>query len=472
MFDNLFDKLLNVEQISNKEKYKENWSFVNIEGNGISNCSFFMDLQEAFVNLNLEASITFFVDNEKCSRDNLREILSASNNWRININKNVILTNTDNGCTNNFFYSKDSFVKWIKNSNPFSVDYFLNVYPKIKIHVNGLTTNFGGSNFVVCGHSQDFFANSWVIQDEKIIQNHIRILCDSEFIIIPNRHSVYFGDVNQYSLYFYRNSILVLLAGLCNEIQSDDNVTIRGFRRLSLQLGSCYCGKEISKEYQDLLIDAIQWIYSDSSRCDLRLKLLLERISLDINLTLPYIKGVYNVIEDATTQAKERFLFITYERKDQYQKELKDLLKDLKSISDLYSSKVRALLSNLLRDVLAAFILVGITLFAKTSEMTQLTDNKLIRYVFIAFGFYFIVSVICQAVTDVFDIIRSRTEFDYWKNITREYMSLLEFKKHKSKTINPRARGSIIIYLIIASLYGVVAYICFNFPSIWLKIIN
>lgn len=472
MFDILFEKLLRIEQISNKEKYNENWSFVSIEGDEISNCSFFTDLQEVFVTLNLEAAITFFADNEKCSSKNLQEMLSASNYWRININKNVVLANVDSEYTKNFFYSKDSFVKWIKNSNPFSVDYFLNVYPKIKIYVNGLINNFGGSNFVVCGHSQDFCANNWSLQDEKIIQNHVRILCDSEFIIMPNRHSVCFGDIDEYSLNFYRNSILVLLAGLCNEIQSNDNITIRGFRRLSLQLGACYCGKEITKEYQYLLIDAIKWAYSDSSRCDLRLKLLLERISLDVNLTAPYIQGIYNVIEDATTQAKERFSFITYERKDQYQKELKDLLKDMKSLSDLYSNKVRALLSNLLRDVLAAFILVGITLFTKTSEISQLIDNKLIRYVFVALGVYFVVSAIFQAATDIFDIIRSRTEFDYWKNITREYMSLLEFKKHKSKTIDQRARGTIIMYFVITLLYGVIAYICFNFSCIWLKIIN
>ncbi len=104
-------------------------------------------------------------------------------------------------------------------------------------------------------------------------------------------------------------------------------------------------------------------------------------------------------------------------------KELKDLLKDLKSLSDLYSNKVRSLLSNLLRDVLAAFILVGITLFSKATELLKLFENKLIQYVFIAFGGYFIISAIFQMITDFYDIRRSSKEFDYWKNVSREYMS-------------------------------------------------
>ena len=135
------------------------------------------------------------------------------------------------------------------------------------------------------------------------------------------------------------------------------------------------------------------------------------------HVNLSYSQGLFFLIEEATNQAQERYNFITYDRKDLYQKELKDLLKDLKTLSELYSNKLRSLLSNLLRDVLAAFILVGITLFSKTNEISQLFENKLIRYIFVAFGFYFILSAVFQIVTDIFDVVRSNKEFDYWKII-------------------------------------------------------
>ena len=91
---------------------------------------------------------------------------------------------------------------------------------------------------------------------------------------------------------------------------------------------------------------------------------------------------------------------------------------------------------------------------------------------FIAFGGYFIISAIFQMITDFYDIRRSSKEFDYWKNVSREYMSQKDFETHKSKTLNKRARGSIIIYLIIVACYIVIAFVCFNFPCIWNKIVN
>jgi hypothetical protein len=270
----------------------------------------------------------------------------------------------------------------------------------------------------------------------------------------------------------YRNSILILLASLCNEIYDNGEIILRGYRRIKIKLGNDYSGNEVSAEYQENLANAVKWVYQSTERCDLRLKLLLERITLDIDYSLPYFQGLFNVIKEATNQAKERYSFIIYDRKDLYQKELKDLLKDLKTLSELYSNKLRSLLGNLLRDVLATFILVGITLFSKTTEITKLFENKLIKYVFIAFGVYFIVSAIFQLITDVFDVYRSNKEFDYWKNISREYMPQKDFEEHKSKTLTKRARGTMIIYAIVVIFYLAIAFACFKFPCIWGKIMN
>lgn len=61
------------------------------------------------------------------------------------------------------------------------------------------------------------------------------------------------------------------------------------------------------------------------------------------------------------------------ERRDAYAKELTNLLKDLKAQSDLYSSKVRSLLGNLTRDVLAGILLIGFTMFTKFTEIEKLS---------------------------------------------------------------------------------------------------
>ena len=222
---------------------------------------------------------------------------------------------------------------------------------------------------------------------------------------------------------------------------------------------------EISKSYINSLVDAVCWVYEE--RTDLRLKLLLDRITLDINYQEPYVEGLNTVITNSLQQAKERYSFIIFDRKDEYQKELRDLLKDLKNLSELYASKVRSVLNNLLRDILASIVLVGFTVFTKTTDIAALKDNGLIKPLFIIFALYFGVSIIIQAIADWLDIGKARREFIYWRNISREYISKSDFEKHMSQTINKRRTISIVLYSIVASIYVLLSIACFYFDSLY-----
>jgi hypothetical protein len=472
MFAELFDKLYCIDNISNKSQFAENW--VNIYFSGVYNSqnkSYFEDVNYELTRLDIQSSIHFFIERTEKSYQDFIDELQDSDNWKLTINKNVLQNKKD---AHNFFYSEQKLVDWIKQTNPFRDDYPLH-NKKITIVVNGLQDNFGSNNFVVCNSDYEFSESTNVIWDnynETLIMDNIHIISNSNFIIKPLTHFLTFGKITNTSKYFYRNSILVLLASLSNEIYENGDIILRGYRRIRMKLGFDYMGKEISSEYQTQLSDAVKWVYQSTERCDLRLKLLLERITLDIDYSLPYIQGLGSVIKEATNQAKERYSFIIYDRKDLYQKELKDLLKDLRTLSELYSNKLRSLLSNLLRDVLAAFILIGITLFSRATEIAKLFENKLIEYVFIVFGVYFTISAFLQLITDIFDIFRSNKEFAYWKNISREYMSKKDFDMHRSKTLTIRAIGTIIIYSIVILCYIAIALICFKFPCIWNKIMN
>lgn len=477
MFESLFEKIHSVDVISEKSQFIENWGNISLAGvYNSENISCFQELFNELESIGLQNSINFFIG--KVQSKSIQEFVAdiqPNDNWKININKNVLLNREQDKIYYNCFYSKEKFIDWIKKTNPFLEEYPLN-NKSINIVVNKLETNFGGYNFVVCdttySHDKENNYNNWEDFDEVLISDNIHIISNSKFIVKPLKHYVSFGKLTEVSKYFYRNSILVLLASLCNEIYESGNIVLRGFRRIEFELGLDYWGGEISIEYQENLANAVKWVYQSTERSDLRLKLLLERITLDIDYRLPYFQGLFGIIENATKQAKERYSFIIYDRKDLYQKELKDLLKDLKALTDLYSNKLRSLLSNLLRDVLAAFILVGITLFSRATEIQKLFENSLIKYVFMAFGRYFIISAIFQFITDFFDIYRSNKEFDYWKNISREYMSQIDFETHKSKTLTKRASGTIIIYGFVIFLYLLIALICFSFPVIWTEIIN
>lgn len=469
----ILDKIKN----SFQPTWTENWGYLNISGEyGNENKSSFNELNNIFTASDIQSALTFFIGSNSYSANDFINDLQNNDLWRININKEVLIRKKqEGGFYLNFFYSQEEFSKWSSKANPFEEAHPFNTYSPIKIVVKDIKYFLGGPNILVCNQNNldsTFAAPNTKSPTSRDILDIVHVISEKPFCIHLEKHLITFCEPEKsIPNNFLKNSAKILLCCLVNEVQKDDKVILRGVRRLDMVL----CGTEngpINLKFNSELMDAVHWVYGEKERRDLRLKLLLERITLDIDLSKPLLVGLPHVLENSLQQAKERYSYIVYERKDSYQKELKDLLKDLKSLSDLYSNKVRSLLSNLLRDVLAAFILVGITLFSKATELLKLFENKLIQYVFIAFGGYFIISAIFQMITDFYDIRRSSKEFDYWKNVSREYMSQKDFETHKSKTLNKRARGSIIIYLIIVACYIVIAFVCFNFPCIWNKIVN
>ena len=116
-------------------------------------------------------------------------------------------------------------------------------------------------------------------------------------------------------------------------------------------------------------------------------------------------------------QAKERYGYILLDRQDAYVKELRLALKEFKSQADLYVSKQRTLISNLMRDVLAGLLLVGFTLFTKFTEIEKLKGHEgIINAIFKGLAAYFIISSLMQVVNDIIDMVLSNRELRYWSN--------------------------------------------------------
>jgi hypothetical protein len=137
-----------------------------------------------------------------------------------------------------------------------------------------------------------------------------------------------------------------------------------------------------------LLKEIVEWIYQDvdGTKIDIRRKLFIDRITLDMDYEQPLLNGLSLIAKNAFEQAQERYKFVMLERRDAYARELTMLLKDLKQQSEIYSSKLRSFLSNLTRDVLAGILLVGFTLFTKFTEIEILTKHeKLINFIFKGF---------------------------------------------------------------------------------------
>lgn len=464
MFQILFDKISRIENISSS--IDETWIALNITGiyQTIHNNSYFVELYEEASNIGV--TLSMFIDNDRVNWDTIDEDLVDGAEWRINIDKTSLYEGTN--VINNFFFHKEKFLAWILGSNPVSSTYPLN-NRKCKIEVYRLETSFGGPNIVVGPSDCNFPEYDISSYEERHILSLIRFFTSQSLSIYPSNHILTFGEVNEYSKPFYKNAVQCMALSLCDEIY-DEKVILRGVRRIE-QTRSWIDSETLDlKNYHDTLLKTICWVYDADSRFELRHKLLMDRITLDIPVNGSITDGLAKIIKDALEQAVERYHFAIYERGTQYQKELRDLLKDIRVLSDSYSSKVRSVISNLSRDVLAGLLTVGVTLFSKYSEMTRSSNEGILAFVFKAYGVYYICSILIQTVVDWIDLSDSEHEFDHWKNSAREYLTADEFQKHKKDTIGKRKAKTIWQYVGVGILYIGLSVFCFYASGIWSNI--
>lgn len=463
MYASFFDKLSTLKNISSQRE--ETWVSLTLKGtySDSINKSYFEDLFAESSSMGIKSLLTFMILGENIDLDNFADELVDGSEWSVHINKDAFVKD-ENGIIHTFFLSKRSFLEWANKSNPISLDHPFN-HNKYSIEVYGISETFGGNQFIV---SNDGNSNLSV-DDLKDVENGITSECHSfmteETLIKPSCHYISFGAETDLSKPFIQNSILVMAYSLCNELHENDKIVVRGVRRLECVFGRESSLAEPLMAYQQKLKDAVLWTYHKD--CNLRHKLLLDRITLDLDLDVPFVIGLSSVIYDALIQAKERYNFSTYKRQDEYYKELRDLLKDIKGMSEQCNQKIRSILSNLSRDVLGALLLIGVTLLSKITELNKLADNHLIKYVFYGYGLYFAASALLQFIVDTIDLSDTNREFDYWKNISRNYISNSEFAKYKNETYGKRKCKFWIQYIVILFVYVILSVFCFKAYDIW-----
>ncbi len=378
------------------QDWSESWA--NIEFSGIyedsHNKSYFEELYQEVVRLDFAGAITLYVDNEIVDFLAYKEEIIAGSEWRVHINK-LPLTTKEAERIVNFFYDKEKFKHWAESSDVTSDIYPLNQKP-CYIEVRDLRNVFYGQNFIVSnGEITQVPEKQCLGYQEGSIASIIHSFTQERKLVLPSKHRLLSGEIDEYSAAFYRNAIKSMALALCNEIY-DDHVVLRGIRRI--EQGCEWIIEEGTDflKYHDDLWNALVWVYDKDSRFELRHKLLLDRITLDIPENGNLYSGLYSLIHDALQQAKERYNFALYERSDQYNRELRGLLNDFRTVSDAYSSKVRSLLGGLSRDVLAALLTIGVSLLSRYNDFAKSGTLDILSFIFIAYGVYFIASFAYQ----------------------------------------------------------------------------
>lgn len=463
MYGILFNKIGGLAAIA--AEMEETWVSLSLSGQYKLQYSktLFSELNEALDQLGKARCITYRMGNAVVTLEELQESLVDDVQWSVGINKQAFMGNGEEIC--NFFFDSDSFRRWADSTDPFSAGNPLNSH-KSKIEVNGLQTAFGGPNFLVSGNLGDFPNDRRIAYEHDRLKSVLRQFTETTREIYPEKHYISFGDVDVNSRPFFRNSLMCFSVALSDELYGD-KVVLRGIRRLEFSLQTPLYQDGQMSQAQETLCDAFSWVFCGDNRYELRHKLLIDRLTLDLPLDQSYYEGIIPLIGHALQQANERYNYAFFERSSEYQKELQQFLKELHELCDSYSTKVRSLLGSFLRDALAGFLTVAITIFARVRDLEKLDSGNVLNYIFCAYGIYLVISCLSQVIVDWKDLQLSEGEIDYWKSVSRGYMREQDFEVHKKETVKKRKTLAIRQYWYVCILYIAFAVFSFSVPKLW-----
>lgn len=460
----LIAKLVEIKAISDHEA--EDWSSLTLRGQ--YDHSIFrlyrelVDLQVPFLRL--------LLDNDEVTLTDIEDYEQSPNSFyqsTLSFNKQGFLESNfqNDGQYRNFFLTTDACKVWLSGLDPLDSRNPINKYSPLQVYVQDLSSPLGSDTFQlrpitditplqVNGNSLPSFAK---------LQESIHFIADFPVGYDPNTYAFKPGNYSSpLGSALLRLAEIALTVTVTDEYYSFQKVILNGLKRLPLKVGEQEKG--VTYEHVEKMTGLVTWLYED--RVSTRKKLFNERLSLEIDESINLIQALRKQAAPAWEQAKERYNFVILDRKDAYVKELKELLKDLRTQSELYATKIRTLLSNFLRDVLAMLVLVGFTIFTKFSDAMALDKHQLITYVFDGLGVYFITSIIFQAAVDITDLNVTTKELTYWKRAAKELISENEFETHYKNSLSARKTSIWIIYPLIALLYVAIAFLCFKYPSI------
>lgn len=469
-YANLFSLLKPI--LDNKTSIKDEWGFLEIEGQWYQDAASDVNRIAGFLgSCNLKLNVKY--DGKQIPVDSLADDFSKSTftKWWLHINKLAILQPDSTGVSHNFFCHTAGLQTWLNNCDPIRSDNPLLALPLIKIIVADLNANYIGSNTQIIGLASIDMNISWTssmsLPGVELVSNVVHVVTEGSSAIVPKRFYIEGDFTSEFGQALVRCFSIPLMAAIVHEYHSMSKVVLDGFKRMNLHLINS-TDRGDGDTYKRLL-EIVRWIYADKTST--KLKLFCERFTLEMNEQESTWTGILKHGSAAFRQAQQRFNFIILDRKDKYVSELKDLLKDLRTQSDLYALKIRTLLSNLLRDVIAAILLIGFTVFTKISDNLQLEKSELLEIVFNGLAVYYLLSFIFQGTVDLVDIRVSKKELSYWKQVTNELLPVGEFETHMSKSLRGRRR-SLWLYGIIGLLYVSLAFACHKFPGVFNKIEN
>jgi hypothetical protein len=393
--------------------------------------------------------------------------------WSLSFNKNSLINGDIFGepdIKQVLFCNIEAFKTWANEINPFSLDnnLFHSGRP-VKVLVNGLSHAFGGPRIAVCPLAPPTLPELWLgshkLPSDEELRTHIHVAANFNMRLEPSSFLLNWGCIDQEEADpFRRLCAITLSACLVQDFFDINHVVLNGAKRRSIPLVKSVDIPPTSKQLESLC-QTIEWGFAENP--ETRILLIVDRLSLDVPEGDSFVHGIESRIKEALDHAKNKYRFVVLKRKDEHCKELTNIQKELRSLSDLYSQKVRSLLNGLLRDFLAALLLVSIGLFAKFIKDISVLLSPEAGILFKGLGVYFLFSIILQAWIHWKDLRVSENEMNFWtSDLTRNYMSLGELKELTEGSIKERRDSCYRQAAFITAMYLIIGLFALNLQTI------
>ncbi|WP_318629375.1 hypothetical protein [Klebsiella variicola] len=371
------------------------------------------------------------------------------------------------------FFSENNLVKWIGNKDPFvqQSSFDPEFSKETTVWVYGLDKPYGGNLLwvVPVGWSGDLPHNNdfvYSLPSSEDVYGLLHISVNQYIQIKPNSFAITWGDIGSESARsFIRLSVMTLSCCLgyeLNKINNEYHVVYKGTKRVSKVID--YPANEDFSKLQKLLIKAVSWIHQE--RPETRLQLIMDRLSLDIRPEDSIFTGLSSYLDSALQQSQDSYAFVILERKDAYHKEMRELLKDMRSQADLYASKVRDLVSNITRDILGVLAFVGFSFISKfdPSRLRSLLESSELSLLVKFLAGYLMLSCILQVIVHLRDARLSRLENENWLKVLQRYTSSQDNEENFLSPIKRRRRTLFFSIGVMVILYVTLAVVTWNIP--------
>lgn len=377
------------------------------------------------------------------------------------------------------FFSVDGFQQWLNEWDPF-------LYPSgnnpdlanpTTIRVHGLSHSVGGPLlWVMPPEGLPSSIDDVVLPDSADVHRLIHTNATKALRVCPKAYALTWGNLDSPEVApLVTLSASVFAACLVQELRCVDGsyeATLQGTKRLSLSLFNT--GQKAGSKTLQQLIEAVAWVYDE--RPETRLGLLMDRLSIDIERGQSLLSGTEHHLAAALNQARDSYAFVILDRKDAYHKEIRELMKDMKSQADLYAQKVRDLVSSIARDALGILIFITFSFVARFDKenFAELLGSAGLSVISKVLACYLVLSLIIQSAAHFRDVVLSDQESKKWLDVLQHYSSSDDKENRFLEPIRKRRNTFYIALAIAALIYVMLTIATWNLPSLigWLILIS